>query len=144
MDLQQNLISHGSRLPIIFLTAHADVHTGVNAMKRGAADFLTKPIDKTLLIDAIESAIKTHGKANSEKETIESIRERVELLTEREREVMQYVISGALNKQIAARLDISEKTVKTHRGRAMEKMCVDSVAELVRDCAMVNLVPLHV
>jgi two-component system, LuxR family, response regulator FixJ len=132
MDLQEKLNEADYHLPIIFITGHGDIPMSVEAMKKGAADFLTKPFEDEELLQAIESAIDRNRKARAEYDEILDIRKRLDLLTPREYEVFRYVITGRLNKQIAFDLGIAEKTVKIHRGRIMEKLRVGSSAELVR------------
>jgi FixJ family two-component response regulator len=132
LELQDKLFRKSYILPIVFISGHGNVPMSVKAMKRGAVDFLSKPFDEKDLIDAIEEALAKADRALADVEEIRLIEERLRLLTNREHEVMTYVITGMLNKQIAFDLDISEKTVKVHRGRVMEKLGVDSVAELVR------------
>ena len=119
-------------MPIIFITGHGDIPISVEAMKKGVVDFLTKPFDDQQLLGTIETAIRKDRQTRTEYREVQDIRKRIELLTPREQEIVRYVITGMLNKQIALKLDIAEKTVKVHRGRIMEKLCVDSVAELVR------------
>ncbi len=104
----------------------------VEAMKKGAVDFLTKPFEDEDLLQAIENAIGKDREARAAYHEAQDIRQRIELLTPREKEILSFVVTGMLNKQIALKLDIAEKTVKVHRGRVMEKLGVDSVAELVR------------
>jgi FixJ family two-component response regulator len=132
LELQQTLVARGSALPIIFLTGRADVPACVQAMKRGAADFLTKPVKDTDLLAAIRRALEHDRNARQTRSELEDIRARVASLTPREREVLKQVVTGQLNKQIASNLGTVEKTIKVHRGRVMEKMRVASVAELVR------------
>jgi FixJ family two-component response regulator len=134
LALQEKLARGGFDLPIIFLTGHGDIPMSVRAMKHGASDFLTKPVDEAVLMGAIHKALADQSHAGG-------IRARVKSLTHREHEVLCHVIAGELNKQIAARLDITEKTVKVHRARAMEKMGVGSLAELVRVCAVAGVDP---
>lgn len=134
LEAQDKLNQLNSAVPIIFLTGHGDIPMSVQAMKKGASDFLTKPVDEQVLLSAIHKAL-TDGKR------AETIRARLRTLTTREYEVMRHVISGELNKQIGADLDIVEKTVKVHRARMMEKMGVHSVAELVRLCAEAGVAP---
>jgi two-component system, LuxR family, response regulator FixJ len=131
MDLQEKLNEADYHLPIIFITGHGDIPMSVEAMKKGAADFLTKPFEDEDVLQAIESAIDRNRKARAEYDEILDIRKRLDLLTPREYEVFRYVITGRLNKQIAFDLGIAEKTVKIHRGRIMEKLRVGSSAELV-------------
>jgi FixJ family two-component response regulator len=132
LQLQQALVARGSRIPIIFLTGHGDIPMSVSAMKRGAVDFLTKPVHDEDLLTAIHVAIETDRANRQARAELEDIRQRLATLTPREREVLEAVITGRLNKQIAGDLGIVEKTVKVHRGRVMEKMKVRSLAELVR------------
>lgn len=133
-QLHEWMAGKGISLPVIFLTGHADVATSVQAMKRGAVDFLMKPADDEVLLETIRHAIARHATEESREKNQEEIKERHACLTGREREVMGHVIGGRLNKQIAADLGISLKTVKVHRARAMEKMGVRSVAALVHAC----------
>lgn len=133
-ELQEWMADLGISLPVVFLTGHADVPTSVQAMKRGAVDFLLKPVDDQVLLEAIRRAIDIHESEKSLTRRQTQIIERYAFLTAREREVMEQVIDGRLNKQIAADLGISLKTVKVHRARIMEKMGVRSVAALVRAC----------
>jgi FixJ family two-component response regulator len=132
LALQQVLAARASVLPIIFLTGHGDIDTGVRAMKLGAADFLTKPVDDERLIAAIRLAFEQNRAARSDSDELGDIRRRLASLTPRETEVMQLVVEGLLNKQIAAALGTVEKTVKVHRARVMSKMQVRSVTALVR------------
>lgn len=132
MELQEKLIRSVYSMPIIFLTGHGDIPMGVQAMRKGAVDFLTKPCDDEQLLGAIQRAIEKAREARARFEEVEEIRRRIELLTPRENEVLRYVITGMLNKQIAANLAIAEATVKIHRGRIMEKLCAESIADLVR------------
>lgn len=140
-QLHDKLVKTGSTLPMIFLTAHGDIPTGVQAMKKGAIDFLLKPVDEKTLLQAIATAVEQHASIKHHNDEQQKITMRLVRLSSREREVMEYVIGGWLNKQIASTLGISEKTVKVHRSRVMEKMKVRSVAELVRLCECVNLRP---
>jgi FixJ family two-component response regulator len=132
LELQQALIASGHELPIIFLTGHGDIPMTVQAMKRGAVDFLTKPVNDENLLKAIRVAIEKDRVQRHSRTEVAEIRKRLVTLTPREREVMEHVITGQLNKQIAADLGTVEKTIKVHRARVMEKMKVQSVAELVR------------
>jgi len=119
-------------MPVVFITGHGDISTGVRAVKDGAVDFLTKPVDDTQLLGAVMSALAKDVAERENHAERTDIRQRLLTLTDREREVLTYVITGMLNKQIADALSISEKTVKVHRGRVTEKLGVYSVAELVR------------
>ena len=130
--LQRTLQNRGSPIPIIFLSAHGDVPKTVQALKRGAVDFLTKPVNDKELLAAVGLAIEKDSALRRKQAKFFEIRDRLATLTSREREVLEHVVSGKLNKQIGADLGISERTVKAHRARVMEKMKVDSVAELVR------------
>jgi FixJ family two-component response regulator len=132
MDLQDELNKTDESMPIVFITGHGDVPMSVKAMKKGAADFLIKPFDEEELLQAVKTAIEKDRKWREKRMEVRDILKRLELLTPREYEVLRYVITGMLNKQIALRLDIAEKTVKIHRGRVMDKLCIDSVAVLVR------------
>ena len=132
MDLHDELISARRALPIIFITGYGDIPMSVRAMKKGAIDFLPKPFDEEDLLQALDKAIKADKKAKEEKTEHNHTMRLVEKLSPREREIVPYIISGMLNKQIAFKLSIAEKTVKVHRGRIMEKLGVESVADLVR------------
>lgn len=132
LELQAALSEHRVSWPIIFITGHGDVPTSVHAMKVGAVDFLTKPCDGAELLAAVDEAIEIDRRNRRDREDVESVRRKRALLTPREREVMELVVTGMLNKQIAFRLGTSEKTIKVHRARVFEKMEARSVAELVR------------
>jgi FixJ family two-component response regulator len=132
LDLQRELADVHCPMPIIFITAHGDIPMSVEAMKRGAIDFLPKPFDDEQLLGAIEAAIERYGQTRTVCDETQAIQERIKKLTPREYEVFRYVITGMLNKQIAAELNIAEHTVKIHRGRVMEKLAARSVADLVR------------
>ena len=132
LQLQTTLSEKGSILPIIFLTGHGDVSKSVQAMKQGAFDFLSKPAKDKDLLTAVRAAIERDAVARLEQAKLSEIRARLDTLTPREREVLEHVVSGKLNKQIAGDLSITEATVKMHRARVMAKMKVQSVAELAR------------
>jgi len=134
IELQKELASRQIDLPIVFMTGHADVPTTVTAMKQGAVDFLPKPVEDDQLIETVSRAIENYSAELIQKSDVREFRIRLSLLTRREHEVMMLVIEGLLNKQIAARLGVTEATVKAHRGRVMEKTEVESFAELVRLC----------
>jgi len=132
LDLQKRMTEVDLGVPIVFLTGHGDIPASVRAMKAGAVEFLTKPVDEQELLHAIQEAVQRDRSARLQRSEMSELRERYKSLTAREQEVMQRVISGMLNKQIAAGLDITEDTVKFHRGRIMRKMRADSLADLVR------------
>ena len=132
LDLQRTLAAAAHRIPIVFVTGHGDIPMSVTAMKAGAIDFLTKPFDVEVLFEAIERAVTQDRKTRDAEGRAAEVLDRVKRLTARETEVFALVVTGMLNKQIAARLGIAEKTVKVHRARVMEKMQAGSVAELVR------------
>lgn len=141
LDLQAELARAECALPIIFLTGHGDIPMSVKAMKGGAADFLTKPVDEEVLLAAIRRALELDRRRGAEYAQIAAVRARIGTLTEREHEVMRHVISGELNKQIGGDLGVVEKTIKVHRARVMEKLGVHSVVELVRLCAVAGVEP---
>jgi FixJ family two-component response regulator len=139
LDLQRELARAGWQIPIIFITGHGDVPTSVRAMKAGAVDFLSKPFRERDLLDAIENALERNRVAREQRARLAELRGNYESLTPREREVMAHVVSGMLNKQIGAKLNTVEKTVKFHRGHIMEKMGAGSLAELVRMAAALEI-----
>ena len=132
LDLQKRMAEVALQIPIVFLTGHGDIPASVQAMKAGAIEFLTKPVDEEDLLRAIQEAIECDRRNRQQHAEIRDLRNRYETLTAREREVMRQVISGLLNKQVAAELNITEFTVKIHRGQVMRKMRADSLAHLVR------------
>jgi FixJ family two-component response regulator len=132
MVLQEKLSHINNVLPIIFITGHGDIPTSVQAMKKGAIDFLTKPFDDKGLLQAIQSAIEKNIKAKADQEEVHRAVKLIHQLTTREREILSYIIAGLLNKQIGFKLGIAEKTIKVHRSHIMEKLQVSSVADLVR------------
>jgi FixJ family two-component response regulator len=132
LDLQRALQAANATLPIIFITGHGDIPMSVKAMKDGAVDFLPKPVKDKDLLRAIELALARSVRERAARDELEEIQSRVETLTAREREVMNLVVKGLLNKQVAFELGTVEKTVKVHRARVMDKMKVESLADLVR------------
>lgn len=132
LDLQKRMAEVGLEIPIVFLTGHGDIPASVQAMKAGAVEFLTKPFDEQQLFQAIREAVERDRRTRQQHAEMRELRERYASLSARERQVMQEVVSGLLNKQIAADLKITEFTVKIHRGHVMRKMRADSLADLVR------------
>ena len=132
LELQKRMAEVGLETPIVFLTGHGDIPATVQAMKAGAIEFLTKPVEELELLKAIPEAIECDRRTRQQRADMSDLRDRYDSLTAREQEVMQQVVSGLLNKQIAAELKITEDTVKFHRGHIMRKMRADSLADLVR------------
>lgn len=131
LEVQENLVSRFFNIPIIFVTGFGTIPMSVKAMKKGAVSFLEKPFDKSELLQEIGKAIQLNTRVADEESEISSIKRRVDLLTLREKEVFELVVKGYLNKQIAAQLNVCEKTIKAHRAKVMHKMQVKSLAELV-------------
>lgn len=138
-DLQDRLVRLGATIPIIFLTGHGDIAASVQAIKAGAEDFLTKPVLRTVLMDAIERALARQREAQGRQNELNALRALVNKLTPREREVFDLVVRGKMNKQIAHALGTTERTIKAHRHRIMEKVQVRSIAELVNLAAHLNM-----
>jgi FixJ family two-component response regulator len=141
--LQEKLLEQDIRLPIVFVTGHGNIPMSVRAMKAGAVDFLTKPFSETQLLNAVDAALERDLRATAMESEKEKIRDLLDTLTPRETEILRWVISGHLNKQIAYILGISEKTVKIHRGRVMEKLKATSVAQLVRLAEQAGISPVQ-
>lgn len=141
LELQKLIASERTEMPIIFITGHGDIPMTVQAMKGGAVEFLTKPFDDEVLLSAIRLAVTRSTTVLDDQAEISALRSSFESLTPRERDVMSLVVAGMLNKQIGLKLDISEITVKAHRGKMMQKMKADSVADLVKTAVRLGLVP---
>jgi FixJ family two-component response regulator len=132
LEFQDNLAKAGIRIPIVFMTGHGDIPMSVKAMKAGAVDFLTKPFRDQDMLDAVTRALARDRERRGNEKAVAELRGVFETLTRREREVMTLVTSGLMNKQIAGQLDVSEITIKIHRGHVMKKMGARSFADLVR------------
>jgi FixJ family two-component response regulator len=141
LELQKLIAMDRVDMPIIFITGHGDVPMTVQAMKAGAVEFLIKPIDGDALLSAIKSAVKRSAAALDDQTELQALRQFHESLTPREREVMRLVVAGMLNKQIGMKLGISEITVKAHRGKMMQKMKAESLADLVKTAVRLGLAP---
>ena len=139
LELQQRLTRAGALLPIVFLTGHGDIPMSVRAIKAGAVDFLTKPVNDADLLCSVRAALRRAAEQRDLISEAALVRQRYSRLTPREREVMEHVVAGQLNKQIAADLDAGEHTIKVHRARVMKKMGVESLADLVRAAQRVGL-----
>jgi len=140
--LQRELANRNITIPVIFLTAHGDVPTGVKAMKDGAIDFLLKPVEEKKLFEAIDRALDKHRQLEMKQKEIDKTNRLLASLTPREYEILRWIITGMLNKQIAYSLKITERTVKAHRSQVMQKLNVVSVAELVRLTQKANISPI--
>jgi FixJ family two-component response regulator len=141
LDFQRQLAETGVQIPIIFITAHGDIPMSVRALKSGAVEFLTKPFRDQDLLDAIQQALERDRAARVQQAEINNLHERYQALTPREKEIMSLVVSGMLNKHIAAKIGTSEATVKIHRGHVMEKMQANSLIELVRIADKLKISP---
>lgn len=139
LELQKRVAVERTEIPIIFITGYGDVPKTVQAMKAGAVEFLTKPFNDEVLLDAVRQALERSRLALSHDTEMQELRDRYASLTPRERQVMTLVVSGLLNKQVGGELDISEITVKAHRGQVMQKMKADSLAALVRMAAKLHI-----
>lgn len=141
LELQERLTASGAHYPIVFITGHGDIRSSVHAMQGGAVDFITKPFEQSELLDAIRRATSKDRSRRTMEFEFSAMRGRLDTLTRRERQVFEQVVEGLMNKQIASRLHIAEKTVKVHRARVMRKMAVSSVAELARMAERLRLHP---
>jgi FixJ family two-component response regulator len=141
LDLQSHLNREQIQIPIIFMTGHGDIPMSVRAMKAGAIDFLAKPFRDQDMLDAVTAALETDRKRRDADQSVAAVRSAFETLTPREREIMQFVTSGLMNKQVAGKLGLSEITVKIHRANVMKKMACQSLADLVRMAGLLGLNP---
>ncbi len=143
LALQEKLISRGITMPIIFISGYGNIPISVRAMKKGAIDFLQKPFSVQEISEALNKAAELDVENNHKESMVKRIQSYFDDLTPREQEVLPWVIAGKLSKQIAIELGATEKTVRVHRGRIMKKMHVTSVAQLVRDCQLIDILPRH-
>jgi len=141
LSLHEELSKRGRSLPVIFITGHGTVPLSVKAMKQGALDFLEKPFEARELVDAVTRAVARDSQDKKQESKKKKMRSLIDMLTPREKEVFRWVITGKPNKQIASALGTAEKTVKVHRGRLMHKLCVFSVADLVRLAESAGITP---
>lgn len=143
LELQKELALINNKLPIVFITGHGDIPMSVQVIKNGAVDFLSKPFDDDQLIDAVEEALLKNSQIRTEQSELNQIRQKIDTLSPRENEVLRHLITGMLNKQIAYKLDISERTVKAHRKQVLDKMGIFSIAELVRFTERLGIKPVE-
>lgn len=143
LELQKELALINNKLPIVFITGHGDIPMSVQVIKNGAVDFLSKPFDDDQLIDAVEEALLKNSQIRTEQSELNQIRQKIDTLSPRENEVLRHLITGMLNKQIAYKLDISERTVKAHRKQVLDKMGILSIAELVRFTERLGIKPVE-
>ena len=143
LQLQQSLVASGCHRPIVFLSANGDVHNTVRAMKAGAVNFLTKPVDQGELIEALAEAVALDAAGRAHWETRNTVAGRMATLTPRERQVLEKVVAGRLNKQIAAELGTVEKTIKVHRSRVMQKLHAASLIQLIEIAKLAGISPKH-
>jgi len=143
IELQKELASINNTIPIIFITGHGDIPMGVQAMKDGAVNFLSKPFDDQQLLDSINEALIRDINFRKKQSEHDQIKQKIDTLTPRENEILRYLITGMLNKQIAYKLNISERTVKAHRKQVLDKMGIQSIAELVRLTEKLGITPVE-
>jgi FixJ family two-component response regulator len=143
LQLQQSLVASGCHRPIVFLSANGDVHNTVRAMKAGAVNFLTKPVDEDELMEALAEAVALDARGRAAWETRNTVAGRMATLTPRERQVLEKVVAGRLNKQIAAELGTVEKTIKVHRSRVMQKLHAASLIQLIEIAQLAGISPNH-